>query len=238
MDRYHLYDGLTSKKVIVITGTSKGIGCYLSEYYLGKGFTVIGCSRRDTDLQSENYYHYQADISDEKSVNNFSDSVYKKFGGIDALINNAGTASMNHFLFTPASTAKRLMEINYLGTCYCIRSFINLLKKSENPRIVNFSTIAVPLSLSGEIAYVASKGAVEAFTKTLAKEISQFKITVNTIGPAPMDTDLIAHVPKEKLENLMSRQTINRMGKFSTITNVIDFFYLPKVVLLQGKFCT
>jgi len=221
--------------IMVITGTRKGIGRYLSEYYLGKGFTVIGCSRKDADLQSENYYHYQVDVSDEKSVNNFSASVQKKFGNIDMLINNAGAASMNHFLFTPVSTAKRLMEINYLGTYYCIRSFINLLKKSDNPRIVNFSTIAVPLSLSGEIAYVASKSAIEAFTKTLAKEISQFGITVNAIGPTPVDTDLIAHISKEKLENLMRQQAINRMGKFSDITNVIDFFLSPNSDFITGQ---
>jgi 3-oxoacyl-[acyl-carrier protein] reductase len=221
--------------IVVITGSRKGIGRYLSEYYLGKGFTVIGCSRKDTDLQSENYYHYQVDISDEKSVNSFSESVYKKFSSIDVLINNAGTASMNHFLFTPASTTKKLMETNYFGTYYCIRSFINLLKKSENPRIINFSTIAVPLSLPGEIAYVSSKGAVEVFTKTLAKEISQFRITVNAIGPTPIDTDLIAHVPKEKLKSLMSQQAIKRMGKFSDITNVIDFFLSPESDFITGQ---
>jgi len=221
--------------IMVITGSRKGIGRYLSEYYLGKGFTVIGCSRGDTDLQSNNYYHYQVDVSDEKSIDDFSSSIQKKFGSIDALINNAGIASMNHFLLTPASTVKRLMETNYLGTYYCIRSFINLLKKSENPRIVNFSTIAVPLSLSGEIAYVASKSAVEAFTKTLAKEISQFKITVNAIGPTPIDTDLVSHVPKEKIKSLMLQQAINRMGKFSDVSNVIDFFLSPNSDFITGQ---
>jgi len=221
--------------IMVITGTRKGIGRYLSEYYLGKGFTVIGCSRGDTDLQSGNYYHYKVDVSDEKSVDNFSYSVHKKFGSIDSLINNAGIASMNHFLFTPVSTAKRIMATNYWGTYHCIRSFINLLKKSENPRIVNFSTIALPLTLPGEIAYIASKSAIEAFTKTLAKEISQFKITVNAIGPTPIDTDLVAHVPKEKLKSLMSQQAINRMGKFSDVTNVIDFFLSPNSDFITGQ---
>jgi len=221
--------------IIVITGARKGIGRYLSEYYLEKGFTVIGCSRNESDLINEKYYHYQLDISDEKSVNNFSKIVHKKFGKVDALINNAGAASMNHFLFTPPSTAQRLIELNYLGTYYCVRSFINLLKKSVNPRIVNFSTIAVPLDLAGEIAYVVSKSAVEAFTKVLAKEISQFNITVNVIGPTPIDTDLISRVPKEKLDILLSKQAINRMGKFSDVANVIDFFISPSSDFITGQ---
>jgi len=221
--------------IIVITGTRKGIGRYLSEHYIKKGFIVIGCSRKATDLINENYHHYSVDITDEKSVNNFSKSVYKEFGKIDVLINNAGAASMNHFLFTPASTAKQLMELNYLGTFHCVRAFINLLKKSENPRIINFTTVAVPLNLAGEIAYVSSKSAVEAFTKILAKEVSQFKITVNAIGPTPVETDLIARIPKEKLDALISKQAINRMGKFSDISNVIDFFISSESNFITGQ---
>ena len=100
--------------------------------------------------------------------------------------------------FKSSLMQNKSMEINCIGTYHCVREFINLLKKSDNPRIVNFSTVAVPLELAGEIAYAASKSAVEAFTKILTKEISQFNITVNAIGPSPIETDLIARVPKEK----------------------------------------
>jgi 3-oxoacyl-[acyl-carrier protein] reductase len=221
--------------VIVITGTRKGIGRYLAEYYLAKGNTVIGCSRENSDLESENYYHFQADITDEKSVNNFCASVRKDFKVIDALINNAGAASMNHFLLTPVATAKNLMNLNYFGLYHCVRGFINLLKKSENPRIINFTTVAVPLVLSGEIAYVASKSAVEGFTKVLAKELAQFNITVNAIGPTPVSTDLTAHVPKEKMDALIAHQAIRRMGAFSDISNVIDFYLSPASNFITGQ---
>ena len=221
--------------IIVITGTRKGIGLYLSEYYLGKGYTVIGCSRETSELKSEKYYHYQVDVTNEKDVNLFANSVYQKFGMIDALINNAGAASMNHFLLTPVSTVKRLMDLNFLGTYHCVRSFINLLKKSDNPRIVNFTTVALPLLLPGELAYAVSKSAVEAFTRMLAKEISQFNITVNAIGPTPVATDLIANVPKGKINNLLSQQTINRLGEFSDISNVIDFFISPASNFITGQ---
>ena len=221
--------------IIVVTGARKGIGRYLSEYYLEKGYIVIGCSRKDTDLKSDNYHHYQVDVTNEKDVNEFANFVRKKFSKIDALINNAGAASMNHFLLTPASTAQRLIELNYIGAYHCVRAFINLLKKSDNPRIVNFSTIAVPLALSGEIAYVASKSAVEAFTKVLAKEISQFSITVNAIGPTPVETDLIKNVPSQKMKDLISQQAINRMGKFSDVSNVIDFFISPASDFITGQ---
>jgi 3-oxoacyl-[acyl-carrier protein] reductase len=221
--------------VVVITGARKGIGRYLAEYYLAKGHTVVGCSREESNLKEENYWHFQADVSDEKSVNNFCGQVRKNFKAIDALINNAGAASMNHFILTPAATAKRLMELNYLGSYHCVRAFINLLKKSEAPRIVNFTTVAVPLSLAGEIAYVAAKSSVEAFTKVLAKELVSFNITVNAIGPAPVATDLTSHVPKEKLDALMAQQAIHRMGTFQDISNVIDFYLSPASGFITGQ---
>jgi 3-oxoacyl-[acyl-carrier protein] reductase len=221
--------------VIIITGSRKGIGRYLAEYYLEKGHTVIGCSREASDLNREGYRHYQADVSDEKSVTELCKQVRQEFKTVDVLINNAGAASMNHFMLTPVSTAKRLMELNYLGAYHCARAFINLLKKSENPRIVNFSTVAVPLALAGEIAYVASKSAIEAFTRVLAKELTQFNITVNAVGPTPVDTDLTAHVPHEKLQSLMAQQAIHRMGTFQDISNVIDFFISPVSNFITGQ---
>jgi 3-oxoacyl-[acyl-carrier protein] reductase len=163
--------------IIVITGSRKGIGHYLCEYYLNKDDTVIGCSRNESDLKDDNYHHFNADITDEKSADNFIKAVKMQFKTIDVLINNAGAASMNHFLMTPLSTAEELMKLNYLGAFHCSRGFINLLKKSKHPRIINFSTVAVPLKLAGELAYVASKSAVEALTKVLAKELAQFNIT-------------------------------------------------------------
>ncbi|MGA1795416.1 MAG: SDR family NAD(P)-dependent oxidoreductase, partial [bacterium] len=82
--------------IMIITGTRKGIGRALCEYYLKKGFTVIGCSRKESNLADDNYYHYQLDIADEKRVIAMIKNVAKRFGRIDVLINNAGIASMNH----------------------------------------------------------------------------------------------------------------------------------------------
>ncbi|MDR0822178.1 MAG: SDR family oxidoreductase, partial [Endomicrobium sp.] len=221
--------------IIVITGSRKGIGRKLCEYYLSKGDIVIGCSRQESDLQNKNYRHYIVDVSKEESVQDFASKVRKEFKAVDILINNAGAASMNHFLFTPPQIAKELMELNYLGAFQCCRAFVNLLKKSQHPRIINFSTIAVPLKLEGELAYAASKSAVEALTKGLAKELSQFKITVNAVGPTPIPTDLIARVPREKLEALKNQQTIKRFGEFEDVINVIDFFIHPKSDFITGQ---
>jgi 3-oxoacyl-[acyl-carrier protein] reductase len=220
---------------LVITGTRKGIGKFLAEKYLSDGHRIFGCSRGDGSIEHENYIHFNVDVTDENQVKKFSSEVHKHTDHIDAVINNAGGASMNHFLLTPGETAERIMKLNYMGSYYCSRAFVGLLKKSEHPRIVNFSTVGVPLNLEGEIVYVASKAALEAFSKVLAKELAQFKITVNCIGPTPVKTDLIAKVPQDKLDGLLSLQAIKRFGEFGDVTNVIDFYLKPESDFITGQ---
>ena len=165
----------------------------------------------------------------------FAAAVRKRFGHIDALINNAGVASMNHFMLTPLETARRLMNTNFFGPFAAIRAFISLLKKSEHPRVVNFSTVAVPFNLDGELAYVSSKAAVEELTKILAKELSGFKITVNAVGPTPVKTALTAKVPENKIQALLDRQAIKRFGEFEDIRNVINFYLQPESDFITGQ---
>ena len=142
---------------------------------------------------------------------------------------------MNHFMLTPLETAKKVMNTNFFAPFAVTRSFINALKKSNHPRIINFSTVAVPFNLDGELAYVASKAAVESMTKILAKELASFNITVNAIGPTPVKTFLTANVPPEKIQNLLDRQAIKRFGEFDDIGNVIDFYIKETSDFITGQ---
>lgn len=215
-------------RVIIITGTRKGIGRYLAEQYLAEGDKVYGCSRRNTDLEHTNYSHTNLDVSSEEDVMAFVRNVYKENKHIDVLINNAGCAAMNHFLLTPYTTAQRVFNTNFMGTFLMCREVAKYMVKAKTGRIVNYSTVAVALNLHGELVYSASKAAVEQLTRVLADEIGESGITVNAVGPTPIDTDLIKNVPEEKLQDLLSHQCIKRFGKFEDVKNVIDFFLRPE----------
>jgi 3-oxoacyl-[acyl-carrier protein] reductase len=221
--------------IILITGTSRGIGKYLAGRFLETGHTVIGFCRSECDIANKNFYHFAADVTDEKAIVRALGEVRKQFGYIDVLINNAGIAAMNHFCLTPIETAKRVMNVNFFGTFLMTRECSKLLRKSKNARIVNFSTVAVPLNLEGEASYAASKAAIESLTRTTAKELSKYGITVNAVGPVPVKTALIAGVPEDKIQNLLGHQAIKRFGEPEDIYNVIDFYIRPESNFITGQ---
>jgi 3-oxoacyl-[acyl-carrier protein] reductase len=224
-----------NKPVTLITGTRKGIGKKLVEYYVSLGHEVIGCSRSQIDWKLEGYTHFTCDVSDEKTVKPIFSHIRKNYKRLDNLINNAGIASMNHAMLTPASMVEKILATNVIGTFVFCREAAKLMSKNKYGRIINFSTAAVPLKLEGEAAYGFSKAAVVNWTEVFAKEISEMGITVNVVGPTPMETDLIRNVPNDKIQNIVDRQSIKRMTCFEDITNVIDFFISKKSSFITGQ---
>lgn len=221
--------------VTVITGTRKGIGRYLAERYVEQGHTVIGCSRGAAEWQATGYTHFPLDVADEAAVQRMFTDIRRTHGKVDHLIANAGTAAMNHSLLTPASTVQKLLATNVLGTFLFCREAAKLMKAARYGRIVTFTTVAVGLKLEGEAAYVASKAAVLSLTQVLARELAEFGITVNAVGPTPIDTDLIRAVPKDKIDRLVERQAIRRLGTFDDVANVVDFFLRKESGFVTGQ---
>ena len=226
---------MTERKTILITGTRKGIGRYLCEYYCKKGFEVFGCSRGKADFSLENYHHYCLDVAREEQVREMFAGIRKSCGRLDVLVNNAGIASMNHILLTPRATVEKILNTNVIGTFLFCREAAKLMQAAGVGRIVNFATVATPLKLEGEAIYAASKAAIVSLTEILARELAPFGITVNAVGPTPVKTDLIRSVPQEKMDALLARQAIHRFGEMGDIANVIDFFIQPESDFISGQ---
>jgi 3-oxoacyl-[acyl-carrier protein] reductase len=185
----------------LITGTSQGLGRALAERLLADGWAVHGFARGEQPLVHEHFRAHAVDVTDEAAVR-AAVAVVAESGRIDLLINNAGAAALNAFLLTPGSVAEKLMRVNYLGTFHCLQAVGKVMVRQRAGRIINLTTVAVPLSLEGEAAYVASKAAVEALTKVAAKELAHSGVIVSAVGFGPIDTALTRAVPRDRLEAL------------------------------------
>ena len=226
---------MADSRVMLITGTRKGIGAELAKNYAKEGYKVIGCSRKKIDFVLDNYQHYYLDVANEKEVKKAFLKIKKIYGRLDILINNAGIASANHTLLTPVRTVQNILDTNFLGTFLFCREGARMMKKNGFGRIINLVTVATPMNLEGEAIYASSKAAINNFSKIIAKELAEFGITVNTIGPTPIKTDLIRSLPKEKIDSLINSLPIKRYGEIADVKNVLDFFIRPESNYITGQ---
>ncbi|WP_409312457.1 SDR family NAD(P)-dependent oxidoreductase [Pseudomonas putida] len=221
--------------VTLITGTRKGIGKFLVEHYVARGHQVVGCSRSDIDWELPGYRHFVADVIDEATAKTIFSHIRRDYGRLDNLINNAGIASMNHTMLTPLATVEQILDTNVVGSFLFAREAAKLMSTRKYGRIVNFTTVATPLKLEGEAIYAASKAAVKSLTEVMARELAAFGITVNAVGPTPIETDLIRSVPQDKMQRLLARQAIARFGEMADVANVVDFFISDHSGFVTGQ---
>jgi len=220
---------------ILITGTTRGLGKAIAEHFLSLGDTVIGCARTADAISHPRYFHHILDLTSAQAITDFFFTLRENIRHLDVLINNAGLASMNAFATTPIESVQKIFAVNVTGTFLFSQKAIGLLRKSQSPRIVNMSSVAVPLRLQGESVYAASKSAVETLTRIMAKELGCFNITCNAIGPSPIATDLIKGVGWDKIDRLVQQQAIKKMATVQDVIHLLDFLAHPASSMITAQ---
>jgi 3-oxoacyl-[acyl-carrier protein] reductase len=217
---------------VIVTGASRGLGRFCAEQLHEKGYRVVGIGRRRDDTAP--FELRTTDVTDSAAVAKvFSD--LRRDSSVYALINSAGIASMNLVVTTPPETVRRIIETNLLGTIFCCQQVAPALMRRGIGRIINFSTLGVPLGLKGEAVYVASKAGVEGFSRAFAREMSAHGVTVNVVAPGPIETALIAKVPKDKIDAVVDRQIIQRQAAPSDVWNIVSTLLAPESNMITGE---
>lgn len=227
---------INNHPVMVITGTSKGIGRAMADYFVSSGYRVVGCSRGASTLNVDGYYHFQVDVGDEKQVRNWVRHIKRDFKRIDVLVCNAGLVRSALLMpVTPGEVLQTFLRTHVAGTYYVCREVSKVMISRKQGRIITVSSLSIPLHLEGTSAYSATKSAIVEMTKILAKELAPAGITCNVFSPALFITESAKALGKEWFERLLGKQTIKRTVTIKEICNVVSFYASPESGCITGQ---
>lgn len=225
----------------IITGAAKGIGKAIAERLAKDGFFVLLvdidklCGEEATaSIGTDKAAFYLADITDEIQVKSLFDSIEKKYGSIDVLINNAGIIRDNMIWNMEAADFDAVININLKGTWLMCREAAKKMKQQSSGSIINISSRAW-LGNAGQTNYSASKAGVIGLTRALALELGKYNIAVNAVAPGLIDTPLTQKLSKEILEKLIMAQPTKTMGRPDDVANVVSFLASEKTGFITGQ---
>lgn len=223
--------------VVLITGTSRGIGRHLAEHFVGRGWDVVGCSRSAApDLDGERYTHVTADVASEEDVAALFATIRERHGRLDVAINNAAVnPALSLLALTPAAAARQALDTNVLGTFLVCREAVRLMLRHRSGRIVNLGSMATRHEVPGEALYTASKAAIVALTRVLAKEVASQGITCNVLAPAAVETGLMEAVDPAKLQEVLDRNAITSVGSADDVVQAIEWLIAPGSAAVTGQ---
>lgn len=227
---------MNDSPVMIITGSSRGIGRGMAEHFVRKGYRVAGCSRGSSSIDLEGYRHTQVDVGDEKQVQRWIRSIRREYGRIDVLVCNAGQASAVLLLtMTSGEILESMLRTNVAGAYYVCREVAKAMVLQRSGRIITTSSMAVGLHEKGTSAYSATKSAIVEMTKILAKELASSGITCNVLAPSMIATEAVAALGEDVAASALEKLTIKRTVTIEEICNVVSFFSAPESSCITGQ---
>jgi len=226
-----------NKEVVFISGASRGIGTAIAKNFADLGHTVIGTSRSTFtfDSKDKNLIPISLDITNRESIaqcmnflkeNNFTPSV---------LINNAGITSDQLFLRMKDDEWDNVIATNLTGTFNLTRALIKGMIKNRYGRIINISSVSGLMGNPGQVNYSSAKAGLSGFTKSLAKEVGSRGITVNSIAPGFIETDMTSYLDADAKEKLINDIPLNRLGAVDDISELAVFLAGKDASYITGQ---
>ena len=221
------------KKVIIVTGGSRGIGKEIATSLVENGNCVIlnyNKSEKEVIKIKEELIKmkkdidiFKADVSKEDEVKKLVEYTIEKYGKIDVLINNAGISQIKMFQDITNDDWNNMLNNNLTSCFYTIKNVLPTMISKKKGLIINISSIWAQTGASCEVHYSVSKAGLDAMTKSLAKELGPSNIRVNSIAPGVIDTDMNKKLKLEDIENLKDEIPLGRIGKTSDISKCVKW---------------
>ncbi len=233
-------------RTVLITGASGGIGQATALAFWQKGCKVVLHYHTHGDTSKALCYDMNktrpqsaialpADIADRRQIDALFDTVEKKLGTVDVLINNAGIAQQKLFTDLSDDDWNRMFDINVKGMFYCCQRAAPAMIRQKRGKIINVSSMWGQVGASCEVHYSAAKGAVIAFTKALAKELGPSGIQVNCVAPGVIDTPMNGHLSPDAIESLKEEAPLGTIGTPQDVAESILFLGSPASDFITGQ---
>lgn len=235
-------------KVAIVTGASKGIGKACAIRLAKDGFTVVVnyshseshaiATLEEIKNNGGDGMIYKADVSNFDEVKNMIKDVFKAYGTIDVLVNNAGIVRDEFLLMMASKTLDDCFNLNVKGYFYCAQQAALKMFRKKQGVIINMSSVSGKFSLPGQSVYSATKGAVNSMTQTLAKELAPYGIRVNAVAPGFIETEMLDAIPAEKKEQYLKAIPLNKLGKTEDVANLVSFLASDESSYITGQTIT
>ncbi len=230
------------KKVALVTGGAKGIGSAIVKRLINDGykvsFTYNNSEEKATALQNElgaDCKAYKLDITNSDAVKTVVDDIEKNFGEIAVLVNNAGIAEQALFTDITDEMWRRMIDTNLSGAFYCSRAVLKYMINRKSGKIINISSIWGETGGSCEVHYSASKAGLIGMTKALAKEVGLSGITVNSVSPGVILTDMTSHFDEDTMNALKEETPLNKIGTPEDVACAVAFLASDDANFITGQ---
>jgi len=233
----------SSPKIAVVTGASRGIGKAIA-LELGKNAIVIGTATSDSGAEKISAYlgennipgkGYSLDVSAEESIEAFIKKVQQEFGSVDILVNNAGITRDNILMRMKTDEWDQVINTNLSSIYRMSKALVRGMTKSRWGRIISISSVVGSSGNIGQSNYAAAKAGLEGFSRALAMEIGSRGITVNSVAPGFIDTDMTRELGEEQTQALLSKIPLGRYGSPEEIASVVAFLASEQAGYITGE---
>lgn len=229
-------------EIALVTGASRGIGRAIAEELASQGTTVIGTATSQGGADAITEYlaalggkGMMLNVADTDSIKDVLKTITDEFGAVSILVNNAGITRDNLLMMMKDQQWDDIIQTNLTSIFHMTKSVIRAMMKARKGRIINIASVVGLTGNPGQTNYAAAKAGIIGFSKSLAREIGSRNVTVNTVAPGFIDTDMTKALPEEQREALIKQIPLNRLGDPKDIAYAVAFLASPQAAYITGE---
>jgi len=234
---------INNKRIVLVTGATGGLGTAMCKKLLKDGFRVVGnyvthekAEKWTKQMNSEGFHIdlFHGDVSTFEGAANMIKDIVAKTGPIDTLVNNAGITRDGRLAKMKPEDWYAVINTNLNSVFNCTRNVIDSMIERKFGRIINISSVNGQRGQFGQTNYSAAKAGMHGFTKSLAMEVAKHGITVNTISPGYIATDMVMAVPEKVLNQIVEQVPMGRLGGTHEVAHLVSFLASEETSFITG----